>query len=408
MEGLSSLLDVLVVGGGPSGNNAALKLSKLGYSVTVLDWRQGLGDKLCTGIIGRECADLYPPDERDVIHRARSATVVAPSGKVYTVVKDEPQAYVIDRVSYVKSIADRAARAGARYELGGRVTEIRRDSAGVKVRTGGRDVGKWWQAKATVIASGFSSPLLSMVGLGGASRTPFMLGCQAVVEARELSGTEVYLGQRIAPGAFGWLVPFSHSKALIGIVSRQKLNGHMRGFVSALQDIGKVGSVVKEEQRWGIPLKPIQRTYADRALAVGDAAGLVKPTTGGGIYYSLLSGEMAAQSLHEGFRTGDLSARSLSSYETRWKSVLGREMRLGYCARMVYESLGDSQIERLLNTLLGVEMQKEFLSAAEFSFDWHGTIIQKAACHPQVGKVIASFGPLVAPFLVRMAGIRLS
>ncbi len=400
------MLDVLIVGGGPSGNNAALKLSKLGHSVAVLDWRHGLGDKLCTGIIGRECAELYAPDERDVIHKARSATVVAPSGKMHTVVKDEPQAYIIDRVSYVKSIAERAAEAGAKYALGERVTAIQRNADGVTVRTGGREAVKSWQAKAIVIASGFSSPLLGMAGLGRTSRSAFMLGCQAVVEARDLPGTEVYLGQKIAPGAFGWLVPFSHSKALIGIVSRQKLNGHMRDFVSVLQDVGKVGSVVKEEQRWGIPLKPIERTYADRAIAVGDAAGLVKPTTGGGIYYSLLSGEMAAQTLHQAFIAGDLSARALSSYEIQWKSVLGREMRLGYYARMLYEALGDSQIERLLNTLLGVEMQRDFLATGEFSFDWHSSIIEKAARHPHVGKVIASFGPLVAPFLVRMAGMR--
>jgi len=71
--------DVIVVGAGPAGNNAALGLASRGYSVTVIDARQRIGEKLCTGIVGRECTDRFPIDPALIYREAFSADVVAPS-----------------------------------------------------------------------------------------------------------------------------------------------------------------------------------------------------------------------------------------------------------------------------------------------------------------------------------------
>ena len=76
-------------------------------------------------------------------------------------------------------------------------------------------------------------------------------------------------------------------------------------------------------------MKPLPRTYANRVVAVGDAAGLVKPTTGGGIYYSLLSGETAASAVHDALVDDDLSDKRLSKYEAEWKRLFGSDCALG-------------------------------------------------------------------------------
>ena len=215
--------DVIVIGAGPAGNIAALRLSGMGYRVAVVDWRHNLGDKLCTGIIGAECARHYPPDDAHVYREARAATVVSPAGRRYRVARQDTQALIIDRTAYVESMAHKAMEAGAEYQLGPRVTNIDVDASGVAVTTNGRHSPSQQRAKLAIIASGFGSPLLDMVGLGNGRGRNYMSGAQAEVSVSGLEDTEVYLGDHIAPGSFGWLVPLSDSRALTGLLSRQRL-----------------------------------------------------------------------------------------------------------------------------------------------------------------------------------------
>lgn len=386
---------------------AAQRLASRGHSVVVVGWRHRLGDKLCTGIIGQECYDRYTPDEGDILGEAQSATVVSPFGKAHKVAKSKPQAYIIDRVSFVASLAEKASDAGAVYRLGERVVEIVRHDQGVDVGTVSGSTHHTHKARLVVMASGFASPLLNMVGLANGAGNGHMAASQALVESRGLSETEIYLGRNVAPGSFGWLVPIDDSRALTGIVTREKLNGHMSNFIGALTEEGKVKSVIDGPKRWGVPVKPLPRTYANRVVAVGDAAGLVKPTTGGGIYYSLLSGETAASAVHDALVDDDLSDKRLSKYEAEWKRLFGSELRVGYYARLIYESLGDSQIERLLDTILDTDLKKEILSSDDFSFDWHSGMIRFAMNHKVLGTLIRSFGPIVASFMTMVPRARL-
>ena len=400
------LHDVIVVGGGPAGNIAALRLAKLGHDVAVLDWRRDLGDKLCTGIIGKECFVRFTPDDRDVLSEARSATIVAPSGKTHQVAKDEAQAYIVDRISFVASIAGKAAHAGAVYRLGERVVSVGRSPHGVEVSTKGDSGTRQYQAKVALVASGFGSLLPGMVGLANGAVNDHLSAVQAVVETDCLSEPQVYLGQAVAPGSFGWLVPINGSAALAGVVTRQRHTGHLDGFMDTLEKDGIVRSVIQKPRRWGIPVKPLPRTYADRVLVAGDAAGLAKPTTGGGIYYALLSGEIAAETLDGALIDDDVSERRLKAYESAWKSVLGNEIRIGYYARLIYEALGDPQIERLLDELLETGIQRDLLNSEDFSFDWHGRIVLKAINHTVLGALLRSFGPAVGSVLAGLVRAR--
>ena len=400
------MFDVIVVGAGPAGNITALDLSNMGYEVAVLDWRQNIGDKLCTGIVGAECVRRFPPNTDHIYQQARAATVVSPAGTRYRVATEDPQAFIIDRVAYVRSLAQRASNAGARYLLGQRVERIAISDEGVAVSAESRDGQRRHQARMLVLACGFGSPLVKMVGLRGLGNGDYMVGSQAQVVTEELDNTEVYLGKQIAPGSFGWLVPISNSRALAGIVSRSTMNGHMDRFLSNLRSRGRIGETVEEPKKWGIPLRPLARTYGDRVLVIGDTAGLAKPTTGGGIYYSLISGEMAAEAVSEAFTLGDFSARQLRHYERGWKRVFGRELRTGYYARLLYESLGDRQIELLLGKTLGGDIQAELVNSGDFSFDWHSRAIFGALGHREVLALMGSFGPIVCRLLSHLLGVR--
>ena len=395
--------DVIVAGAGPAGNMAALRLSEAGRDVLVLDWRRNIGDKLCTGIIGRECFERFQPDPETVFHEALSARVFSPSGASYRFERDRPEAYVIDRVAFVASLSRRAENAGASYVLGGKVVGISADGRGVAVETVGPQGSTTYSARALVIASGFGTPLLDMVGLDDGASLQYMIGCQAKVSAPGLVETEVYLGNAIAPGSFAWLVPLRGSTALAGMVSQERGGGHVDRFLDMLRDGGRIDSVLDQPRRWGIPIEPLPKTFGDRVVVAGDAAGLAKPTTGGGIYYSLLSGEIAAEVMSDALTADDLSAESLAAYESRWKGVFGAEMDVGYLARKAFEYLDDGQIDALLDALVSRGVHRDVVASSEFAFDWHSRMILKALRHRRINGLLRTFGQGVTPLLTRLA-----
>ncbi|MGH9315353.1 MAG: NAD(P)/FAD-dependent oxidoreductase, partial [Vicinamibacterales bacterium] len=137
-----------------------------------------------------------------------------------------------------------------------------------------------------------------------------------------------------------------------------------------------------------LPLGPVARTFAPRVLAVGDAAGLVKPTTGGGIYYGLLSGRLAAEVLDDGLRRDALGADALAGYEARWKARLGPEIRAGFAFRAVAGRLNDRAIDAILE-LARVDGLVPLLKQTA-NFNWHRDTALALLRHGPFRKIVLS------------------
>ena len=135
-------------------------------------------------------------------------------------------------------------------------------------------------------------------------------------------------------------------------------------------------------------MKPLPRTCSDRLIAVGNAVGQVKPTTGGGIYFGLLSAEIAANTLHRGLATGNLSARGLASYERGWREKLGRELGIDYYARKFYQRLNDQQIDRIFGIIQSNRIGETLLEAKDLSFDWHSKAVLRLMGHRAISKAL--------------------
>ncbi|MCH7736160.1 MAG: NAD(P)/FAD-dependent oxidoreductase [Chloroflexi bacterium] len=385
--------DVIVVGAGPAGNNAALSLASQGYGVTVIDSRENIGEKLCTGLVGEECFRRYPIDPALVYREISAASVIAPSNDVVRFQTQYPVARVVNRVAYVKSFADKAREAGAQYLLGRRVVRLEQQNDRVSVVT---DDGTT-EARSLVLAAGFGSQLNRQLGLGEPS--DYVVGVQSLVETEGVDEVEVYLGRDVAPGFFAWLVPTQPGYALAGLLVRKNAPERFADFVSARQAEGKITGPVDKPVCWGIPLRPLRKTYTDRVVVVGDAAGQVKPTTGGGIFYSLLASEIASGALHKALREDKLSANHLGDYQKQWKSLLSNELEVGYSARRVFEYLSDSHISSLIDQAGKNGFVSELAASPDVSFDWHSSMIGKIMGHPTLGGVLR----LVNPLLARMA-----
>ena len=167
-------------------------------------------------------------------------------------------------------------------------------------------------------------------------------------------------------------------------------------FVTDRQTEGKITELADKPVCWGIPLCPLRKTYSDRVLVVGDAAGQVKPTTGGGIFYSLLASEIAAGALDRALKEDRLSANRLGAYQKEWKAVLSNELEVGYSARRVFEYLGDSHISSLINQASVSGFAADLADSPDVSFDWHSSMIGKIIGHPTLGIVLRLANPLLA------------
>jgi flavin-dependent dehydrogenase len=158
-------------------------------------------------------------------------------------------------------------------------------------------------------------------------------------------------------------------------------------FAAAIRRRYRVGGAPWPQPRMKIlPLGPVSKTYGNRLLAVGDAAGLVKPTTGGGIYYSLISGQMGAEVLQSALRGDDLSEARLQTYEDRWRSRLGSEIRIGLKFRALASRLNDRAIDALIE-LARIDGLVPLLKQTA-DFNWHGRSALALLRHAQFRKIL--------------------
>jgi len=381
------LYDVVVVGSGPAGSYVAYRLAEMGHRVVVVEQKKRVGEQVCcTGIISQRCVNSFAIDESIILRRANSAKLVSPSGRLLRVWRQETQACIIDRALFDVAMVKRARDKGAEYVLSSLVRGIAVNDDSVRVEAVRQGERLNFEARAVVVATGFGSSLAQGLGLGKVG--DFVMGAQAEVEAIGLDEVEVYFGKEVAPGFFAWLVPTSPPKALAGLMSRRSPELYLKKLIVSLQAQGKIAPAEAEPIYRGISLKPLARTCGNRLMVVGDAAGQVKPTTGGGIYYGLLCADIAANNLHRALESDDLSAKSLAGYEREWRKKLGWELRIGYWARKLYEHMSDAQIDRVFDIIKSRGIDKALLEAEDLSFDWHGEVVLRLLRRRLISKTI--------------------
>jgi geranylgeranyl reductase family protein len=370
--------EIIVIGAGPAGSRVAQRLAAAGYDVLLLERRRSLGEPVCcTGIISRECLSEFDIDPNLVLRHYHGASIHAPGGQVIDIQRPGVQAVAIDRAAFDRSMTERATASGARLLLGATVVNVETndDQATVVVVHEGKT--RQLTCRAVVIAAGLAQKLTRVLGLGRIGDAA--LGFQLDVETTEPAGVEIFLGSHLAPDFFGWLAPISDNKAKLGLIARRRADGHLQGLVELLRSQGKIGDAIGEVRCRAIPLSTLPRTYAERVLVVGDAAGQVKSTTGGGLYYGLVCADIAAETLHSALLNDDLSATSLAPYQRQWRRALGRDLLLGRLARKVFQRLGDRQVDRLLLRARDIGLIDRLVADDAVSFDRHGKALLNAA-----------------------------
>lgn len=379
--------DVVVIGSGPAGAITARLLAEQGHDVVLLEEHETPGTPVhCTGLLGYEAFPEFELPRTLVLGEAGAAQFWGAAGQSVTVKSDHIRAAVIDRAALDVHLASRAESAGAELRTGCRADRIEVGPLSVRVATRGDcpDV----EARACVLACGASYQFHKTLGLG--VPTEFLQSAQLETPFPEVQDVEVRFGRDVAPAGFAWLVPLHRhgvSYARIGLMTETRSRERFASVLSALCLRADVDPATIPAPKLKIlPLGPVKKTFSDRVLAVGDAAGLVKPTTGGGIYYGMLSGQLAADVLGDALRRDRLSEPDLRRYETSWRRLLGQEIKVGLAFRRIASRLSDESIDALIE-LARVNGVVPLLQE-KASFNWHRKAAMALLAHPAFRKIV--------------------
>lgn len=343
------MLDVVVIGGGPGGLSVARSLAALGRTVTVLEEHDTVGTPVhCTGVLAADAIGALNLPAEAVLNPLATVKFVAPSGHSFEYTTATTEAIVIDRAKFDAALASRAELAGATMMRGRRATAV--DQAADAVRVTLAD-GETVTARAAVLACGANYMFQRRLGFGMPST--FLQSAQLELPADCPGDVEMHFGSEIAPKGFAWAVPVKRSCGSfvrIGVMADGDAGEYFARMLARVRERWSVAVPdALSPRRRMLPLGGVRRSYSDRVLAVGDAAGLVKPTTGGGIYYSVVSGEIAAEVLHVALAGNDLSAAALREYERRWKTRFQPEFNAQLALRFVAHRMRDTDIDALFD-----------------------------------------------------------
>ncbi len=357
--------DVVVVGGGPAGATAAADLARAGRSVVLLD-REGR-IKPCGGAIPPRLISEFEIPDALLVARVTSARMVAPSGREVDMPIDGGFVGMVDREHFDSWLRQRAAACGALRRIG-QFERITRDDDGVAVvhfRVADADAGGVRvRARAVIGADGAASAVARQC-VPGAERISYVYayheivrspgGAEAAAARFDARRCDVYYQGHLSPDFYGWVFPHGDTTS-VGVGTARR-GFSIRGAVGDLrQAAGLSGSTTVRREGAPIPMKPLPRWDNGRDVVLaGDAAGVVAPASGEGIYYAMTGGRIAAEAVQAYLATGD--SRQLAQARRRFMRAHGKVFWvLGIMQRFWYST--DKRRERFVSICRDPDVQR--------------------------------------------------
>jgi len=354
-------VDVLVVGGGPIGCYTASQIAKRGHSVLVVEEHAEVGRPIqCGGCITPRVFELPEADFRStrgvVINKLRGANAVSPNGGLLSFKAPDTRAYVVNRSFFDKAFARLAIKHGAELSLNTRAKAASVEDGGAAVSVQTReDEPVTRRAKLIVGADGVQSQVAWWFKLSHPEKLVPSIELQCAGLKLDADSVELFAGEKIAPGFFGWIIPYDDSSGLVGLGIDPKRGvalDYLNRLLTAPWFVERYGRAQDLEYVLSaIPFGLLKRTYGDHVMIVGDAAAQVKQTTGGGLFMGLASAVHCARAACEALDSGDFSGSALKTYQDGWMDDVGKELKHAQVLHRMMASMSDKQMDLALEIL---------------------------------------------------------
>ncbi len=352
------MYDVIVSGAGPSGSYLSYLLSKNGYRVLQLEEHKEVGKPVeCTGLVSERVFKYI--DSKAKINEVHGANVYFPNNKSIHISKGE-KTIVMYRDEFDKDASAMAISAGTDLHIRSRVigATVNDEYAEVKYKQHGEI--KYAKSKVIVGADGANSTIRRVLNYERPKKIISTYQVDSSVYLEDQDDVNVFIGSENSRGFFGWAVPSGEITRIgVGV-----------DHVTAIRYFKNINNKFDKSKILGInagpiPINYIKKTYGYRSLLLGDAAGIVKPLSGGGIYTGIISAKNAYIALNKCFNNNDFSEDSMKYYQKLWKREIGRELFIdsliqNYFSKIstndkllnkIYDRINNDEIIKMINSL---------------------------------------------------------
>ena len=358
--------EVVVVGAGPAGALAAWASAKRGAKTILLERAPNVR-AACAGLVSPETAEALSVPQNLILREIFAVRIFSPKGKIYEIRAEKPKGLVLDRTGLNRWLRSRAEDAG--------VEILSTEALAILGKT---VVTKKEKAEFGVLVGADGARSLVAKALGLPLPNEILVGLQAEIRAELGDTVEIHFG--IVPDFFAWAVPAEEGVCRVGLATNfgRKAIFFLRDFLATRFPHAEVLRV-----RAGlIPIGPPAQTAEKWTILVGNAAGQVKPLTGGGLAFiarcAPLAGEMVAQ-----------GEKALAEYEKTWRKLIGEELDFGLRGRQLFLKLSPADLEQILEVLAQSEITRFLVQ--EGDIDHLSLLPRKLLRRPDLWPLLGAF-----------------
>lgn len=380
------MIDISVIGAGPSGILASMEAARLGINVKLFERRSIIGiPNHCSGLIsklGFEKIGLKIPEA--IIENKISGSIFhTPNENLLLRRKEDNEMLVVHRNLLDQWLADKARNKGVDIQLNTSIDVIKKEKNFWIIKD---NKGNQYQSKMLINAEGIHRQIINQIPLKGYNKRWSLPALQFELKNCRFNTdfVELFHGKKWAPGFFAWIIPTSSDTGRIGLAINKRYlstNNGMKDWLMHFKNKHPVASkrlknseVIKTRGGFVPAFGPVKETVMNGLILVGDAAGQAKATTGGGVNIGGYCGRIAGKTAAEAIKRNDTSKKFLQNYEYQWKKKFWKELYFMSLYRKIIGNISDNTLDRLLKAANESNFKKNLQNVKDIDLHFKGLL----------------------------------